>query len=38
MNEPKHVLHPFPTLYEENYRVLNLGSSPSVKSTEQKFF
>ena len=38
MNEPKHVLHPFPPLYDENSRVLILGSFPSVKSREQKFF
>ena len=28
MNEPKHVLHPFPPLYDENSRVLILGSFP----------
>ena len=38
MNELKHVLHPFPPLYDENSRVLILGSFPSVKSREQKFF
>ena len=38
MNEPKHVFHPFPPLYDENSRVLILGSFPSVKSREQKFF
>ena len=30
--------HPFPPLYDENSRVLILGSFPSVKSREQKFF
>ena len=30
--------HPFPPLYNENSRVLILGSFPSVKSREQKFF
>ena len=38
MNEPKHVLHPFPPLYDENSKVLILGSFPSVKSREQMFF
>lgn len=38
MHELKHVLHPFPPLYDENSRVLILGSFPSVKSREQKFF
>ena len=38
MNEPKHVVHPFPPLYDENSKVLILGSFPSVKSREQKFF
>ncbi len=30
--------HPFPPLYDENSRVLILGSFPSVKSREQMFF
>lgn len=30
--------HPFPPLYDENSRVLILGSFPSVKSREQLFF
>lgn len=38
MNEPKYVVHPFPPLYDENSKVLILGSFPSVKSREQKFF
>ena len=38
MNEPKPVVHPFPPLYDENSKVLILGSFPSVKSREQKFF
>lgn len=33
-----HVLHPFGPLYDENSRVLILGSFPSVKSREQQFF
>lgn len=32
------VVHPFPPLYDENSRVLILGSFPSVKSREQNFF
>ena len=32
------VLHPFEPLYDENSRVLILGSFPSVKSREQQFF
>lgn len=32
------LTHPFPPLYDENSRVLILGSFPSVKSREQKFF
>lgn len=34
----KLVLHPFGPLYNENSRVLILGSFPSVKSREQQFF
>lgn len=34
----KLVLHPFGPLYDENSRVLILGSFPSVKSREQQFF
>ena len=30
--------HPFPPLYDKNSKVLILGSFPSVKSREQKFF
>ena len=32
------VTHPFPALYDQNSRVLILGSFPSVKSREQQFF
>ena len=32
------ILHPFPPLYDENSKVLILGSFPSVKSREQMFF
>lgn len=32
------IKHPFPPLYNENSKVLILGSFPSVKSREQKFF
>lgn len=38
MNEIKHVKHPFPPLYDKDSRILILGSFPSVKSREQKFF
>lgn len=30
--------HPFPPLYDENSKILILGSFPSVKSREQNFF
>ena len=30
--------HPFPPLYDENSEILILGSFPSVKSREQRFF
>ena len=32
------INHPFPPLYDRNSKVLILGSFPSVKSREQKFF
>lgn len=32
------LLHPFPPLYDAHSRVLILGSFPSVKSREQRFF
>ncbi len=32
------INHPFPPLYDKNSKVLILGSFPSVKSREQKFF
>ena len=32
------ISHPFPPLFDENSRVLILGSFPSVKSREQMFF
>lgn len=38
MGEPVRITHPFPPLYDEESRVLILGSFPSVKSREQKFF
>ncbi len=34
----QHIVHPFPPLYDENSRILILGSFPSVKSREQQFF
>ena len=33
-----HVSHPFPPLWREDSRILILGSFPSVRSREQKFF
>lgn len=32
------IYHPFPPLYDGNSKILILGSFPSVKSREQKFF
>ncbi len=32
------ISHPFPPLYDKNSRILILGSFPSVKSREQRFF
>ena len=32
------ILHPFPPLYDGGSRILILGSFPSVKSREQRFF
>ena len=32
------IKHPFPPLFDENSKVLILGSFPSVKSREQMFF
>ena len=32
------ITHPFPPLYDERSRILILGSFPSVKSREQRFF
>ncbi len=32
------IKHPFPPLYDENSKILILGSFPSVKSREQNFF
>ena len=32
------IVHPFPPLYDAHSRILILGSFPSVKSREQKFF
>lgn len=34
----ENILHPFPPLYDEESRILILGSFPSVKSREQAFF
>ena len=32
------IVHPFPPLYDEKSHILILGSFPSVKSREQRFF
>ncbi len=32
------ITHPFPPLFDENSKILILGSFPSVKSREQNFF
>ena len=34
----KHASHEFPPLYDKDSRILILGSFPSIKSREQKFF
>lgn len=34
----ENITHPFPPLYDDDSRVLILGSFPSVKSREEKFF
>ena len=36
--EYEHVQHTFPPVYDENSRILILGSLPSVKSREQHFY
>ena len=36
--EDTRIFHPFDPLYDENSRILILGSFPSVKSREQNFF
>ena len=38
MTEKAAQVHPFPPLYDARSRVLILGSFPSVKSREQRFF
>lgn len=37
-NEKNFIVHPIPPLYDENSRILILGSFPSVKSREAAFF
>lgn len=34
----EHIIHPIPPFYDKDSRILILGSFPSVKSREQKFF
>lgn len=36
--EYEHIIHPFEPVYSESSKILILGSFPSVKSREQKFF
>lgn len=36
--EPQAQIHPFPPLFNEKSHILILGSFPSIKSREQKFF
>ncbi|MBP3337177.1 MAG: DNA-deoxyinosine glycosylase [Clostridia bacterium] len=36
--EPERITHPIPPFYNENSKILILGSFPSVKSREQMFF
>ena len=38
MPAPTHIVHPIPPLYDRDSRLLILGSFPSVKSREAKFF
>lgn len=38
MREYEHIFHPFEPLFNEDARILILGSLPSVKSREQNFF
>ena len=38
MREYAQIIHPIPPVFDENSRVLILGSFPSVKSREQGFF
>lgn len=38
MTEPSCVLHPFVPIYNQDSRILILGSLPSVKSREQNFY
>ena len=36
--QPQKIIHPIPPLYDENSKILILGSFPSVKSREAMFF
>lgn len=38
MMQYTHVVHPFEPVYDQDSKILILGSFPSVKSREQKFF
>ena len=38
MGQYEHIVHPIPPLWDETSRILILGSFPSVKTREMKFF
>lgn len=38
MPAPQRIIHPIPPLYDQNSKILILGSFPSVKSREAMFF
>lgn len=38
MTQHQHITHPFPPVFDDNSRVLILGSFPSVKSREVSFY
>lgn len=38
MSDTERIMHPIPPLYDEKSEILILGSFPSIKSRESKFF
>lgn len=38
MSNISHIVHPFEPVFDENWRILILGSLPSVKSRENNFY